>query len=111
MEASYLPPSVDKDQIFIAPLSAKVELLEQLRRNIAPVACYVAGLDCLKVEAIEYCEKLKAAGVKVHTEVYANAVHGFTHYPEGSKNFRESDVEGCWDHVFRSLQIVFRGVS
>lgn len=108
MEASYLPPIIDKNQIFVAPLSATPQLLEQMRQNIAPVSCYVAGLDCLKDEATQYCRRLEAGGVKVELKEYAEAIHGFSHYPENSKKFGKDDVEDCWNSVARVLEQAFR---
>jgi acetyl esterase len=107
MEASYLPPMINKEQIFIAPLLATSQLLEEVRYNIAPVSCYVAGLDCLKDEAIRYCQGLQAAGVEVELKEYAGAVHGFSHYPENSKPFRKGDVEDCWNSISRVLEQAF----
>jgi hypothetical protein len=45
MEASYLPPYIDKQQVFVAPLTAEVELLKQLR--LPPVLVINAGMDCI----------------------------------------------------------------
>ncbi|OAL42911.1 alpha/beta-hydrolase [Pyrenochaeta sp. DS3sAY3a] len=107
MEGSYLPPVVDKRQIFIGPLLADVELLEELRSNIAPVACFLAGLDCLRGEAMQYCQKLEEAGVQVRVKEYAEAIHGFSHYPEGHKKYRKNDVVDCWEGILRFLEKSF----
>jgi acetyl esterase len=108
MEACYLPPGVDKEQIFVAPLLARSELVVELRENIAPVLCYVAGRDCLKIETIRYCRKLEAAGVKVETKQFVEAVHGFSHLKEGDGSFRKSDVEDCWEGIVNYLREAFK---
>lgn len=108
MEASYLPPMIDKKQIFIAPLLATPQLLEEIRQNIPPLSCYIAGLDCLKHEAVQYCRKIKAAGVKVTLKEYTQAIHGFSHYPENSEKFRKDDVEDCWNSISQVLEQAFR---
>lgn len=108
MEASYMPPLVNKKQIFIAPLLATPQLLSEMRPNIAAVSCYVAGLDCLKNEAIQYCQKLEEAGVKVQLKSYARAIHGFSHCPENSEKFRKDDFKDCWDSISHVLERAFR---
>jgi acetyl esterase/lipase len=107
MEGSYLPPVVNRQQIFIGPLLASVELLEELRHNIAPVICFVAGLDCLKEEALQFCRKLEKAGVQVDVKEYPLAAHGFSHYREGNKGYRQNDVLDCWGGVVRFLEQAF----
>jgi acetyl esterase/lipase len=107
MEASYLPPYVKKDQIFVAPVSADVELLQSLQPNLAPAIIIVAGLDCLALEAMEYAGNLKKAGVKVMVKEYPEAIHGFSHYKEGSKDYRKDDVDDCWEEVVKFLAVRF----
>lgn len=109
MEACYLPPGVNKDQIFVAPLLADQLLLKELQPNIAPVACYVAGRDCLKGEAVQYCRKLEEAGVGVKLKEFPEAIHGFSHYKEDNKKFRKQDVEDCWDDILAFLGRAFDG--
>lgn len=103
MEGSYLPPYVKKDQIFVAPLSADVELLKSLQPLLPPAVIMVAGLDCLGLEAMEYAENLRKAGVKVLVKEYPEAIHGFSHYKDGSKEYRKNDVDDCWEEVVKSL--------
>lgn len=105
MESSYLPPSVDKNQIFVSPLTAELELLKQLR---LPSALFInAGLDCLKYESKAYADKLQQAGVTVVLREYPGAIHGFTHYKEGNKEYRKEDVEGSWREICEALKAAF----
>ena len=98
MEASYLPPYIDKYQVFIAPVDASVDLLWSL--DLPPTLCITAGKDCLKIEAGEYTGKLKQAGVNVAEHEYPQAVHGFSHY----KNEYALEVEDCWERVSKFLE-------
>ncbi|KAK2733131.1 hypothetical protein FQN55_003745 [Onygenales sp. PD_40] len=107
MEASYLPPHVDKEQIFVAPLLADIALLKQLQDQIPRAVVFTAGLDCLKDEAETYVQRLQDAGVYVRSKQYPEAIHGFSHYKEGSKDFRK-DVEDCWRIICEELQVAFR---
>ncbi|KAG4277677.1 hypothetical protein FPRO04_14055 [Fusarium proliferatum] len=105
MEASYLPPYIDKTQIFVAPLNADVPLI----KSLAPPSAVIltAGQDCLKREAQLYSEKLKQADVSLLFHEYPDAIHGFSHYTEGSKDFRKEDVEDCWSRICSVLQEAF----
>lgn len=105
MEASYLPPYIDKSSIFVAPMNADLSLLESLKPPSAMVL--TAGKDCLKLEAELYAEKLKQAGVTLTFHEYPEAIHGFSHYKEGSKDFRREDVEDCWKRVCDALKMAF----
>ena len=105
MESSYLPPYIDKEQIFIAPLVAEVELLRELK--IPKMLVITAGKDCLKDEAAAYAEKLKKAGHKVDFTEYPESIHGFTHYKEGSKEYRRDDAECSWEQVCQALHEAF----
>lgn len=107
MEASYLPPYVSKDQIFVAPLSTSEELLQSLQPQLPPASFFLAGLDCLKGEAVQYAAKLERAGVKVLVKEFANAVHGFSHYRENNKDYLKEAVEDCWESVYQELQAAF----
>lgn len=98
MEASYLPPHVNKDQIFVAPVNAGVELIASL--YLPPAICITAGKDCLKLEAEEYTRKLRQAGVEVASYEYPDAVHGFSHHKCDFAVERES----CWTRVSRFLK-------
>lgn len=98
MEASYLPPYIDTQQIFIAPVDADVELLRSL--HLPATLCLTAGKDCLKFEAIEYTDKLEAAGVKVVKHEYSDAIHGFSHH---KKDYFE-DRKDCWRRVHEFLR-------
>lgn len=103
MEASYLPPSVEKGSIFSAPVDATVPLLKNLA-SLPPALVITAGMDCLKLEAKEYAAKLRQAGVAVVEHEYEDAVHGFSHYGKDSKQYRKDDVEDCWNRVTQFLQ-------
>ncbi|KAF4626770.1 hypothetical protein G7Y89_g11386 [Cudoniella acicularis] len=107
MEACYLPPCVDKNQIFIAPLLAEVPLLKEL--EIPPAIILTAGLDCLKEEAVSYSRKLKEAGHAALLTEYPLAIHGFTHYQPGNKEYREDDVIGSWNEIIEALKAAFKG--
>ncbi|EAU29273.1 predicted protein [Aspergillus terreus NIH2624] len=109
MEASYLPPSVAKEQIFVAPLLANPALLNQLQVPAALIL--TAGMDCLKDEAELYARNLEMAGVCVKIKQYPFAIHGFSHYTEGHKGFRAVDVADCWKEVCDALNNVFHPAS
>ncbi|PGH14608.1 hypothetical protein AJ79_02943 [Helicocarpus griseus UAMH5409] len=106
MEESYLPPYVEKEQIFVAPVLADVGLLNKLQ--VPRALILVAGLDCLKDEAEAYAHTLQEAGVPVKLERYPQAIHGFSHYKEGSKDFRKDDVMDCWKKICEDLQLSFQ---
>ncbi|PLB41235.1 alpha/beta hydrolase [Aspergillus candidus] len=103
MEASYLPPSAEKGSIFSSPVDATVPLLKSLA-FLPPALVITAGMDCLKLEAKEYAAKLRQAGVAVVEHEYEDAIHGFSHYREDSKQYRKGDVEDCWKRVTPFLQ-------
>ncbi|KAK2791488.1 hypothetical protein FQN53_002597 [Emmonsiellopsis sp. PD_33] len=105
MEGSYMPPYVDKEQIFTAPLNADVSLLRRLELPEAVVV--TAGLDALKEEGGRYAAKLEEAGVKVVFREFAEANHGFTVFSETNKGYRKEDVEGCWELVAGEVGRVF----
>ncbi|KAH7377424.1 alpha/beta hydrolase fold-domain-containing protein [Cadophora sp. MPI-SDFR-AT-0126] len=105
MEGSYLPPYIEKEQIFVAPLVADVGLLRELK--IPKTLVITAGKDCLKDEAAAYAENLKAAGHEVSLTEYPESIHGFTHYQEGSKEYRGEDVVGSWMEVCRAFNEAF----
>ncbi len=67
----YLPAGTDMTDVRIAPLAAK-DLA-----GLPPAYIVTAGFDPLRDEAVEYAEKLKAAGVAaVHVD-YPSMIHGF----------------------------------
>ena len=101
MEASYLPPSIDANQIFITPLEAESSLLRTL--NVPPVLCITAGNDCLKYEARQYVANLQSAGCTVLHHECMDAIHGFSHYKKGYEKQREE----CWSLVTDFLQRSF----
>lgn len=105
MEASYLPPYIDPNQIFVGPAAIDVELLKSLRPP--PAVVITAGLDCLKLEAHAYADKLKRAGVQVEEKEYSDAIHGFSHYKEGNKDYQKENVEDCWKGITNFLCGVF----
>lgn len=109
MEASYLPPSVVKDQIFVAPLLASPALLKQLQLPAALIL--IAGMDCLKDEAELYARNLQDAGICVDIKQYSDAIHGFSHYTEGNRGFHAADVADCWTKVCDALNNVFHPPS
>jgi acetyl esterase/lipase len=108
MEDSYLPPYIEKEQIFVAPLVADVKLLRELK--IPKTLVITAGKDCLKDEAAAYAVKLKEAGHKVNFTEYPESIHGFTHYEEGNKEYRGGDVIGSWNEVCKAFNDAFSWV-
>ncbi|CAH0039574.1 unnamed protein product [Clonostachys solani] len=99
MEASYLPPYIDKNQIFIAPVLVSEEELRVLQ--LPATLCITAGRDCLKLEANEYCTKLKRAGVDITEHEFKKSIHGFSHY----KGTRNKDIAECWEMVLEFLRV------
>lgn len=106
MEGSYLPPYVDKNQVFIAPLLADTALLKQLK--LPPAVILIAGMDCLKYEAHAYADKLREAGVKVAATEYPEAIHGYSHYKEDHKLYRADDVKDSWMRICEGLKTAFQ---
>lgn len=98
MEASYLPPHVDTDQVFIAPLDANVELLRTLHQP--PAICITAGKDCFKYEADKYMARLEEAGFEVIRYECPDAIHGFNRH---KKDYEDERVK-CWTWVTEFLQ-------
>ncbi|KAF9872442.1 hypothetical protein CkaCkLH20_09939 [Colletotrichum karsti] len=109
MEASYTPPHVDKNQIFVAPALADVELVESLQMPNTLIV--TAGKDCLKFEARRYAETLRRAGVSVTEHEYPEAIHGFSHHQPESKDYRKEDVEDCWERIRRHLKNQLQSVQ
>ncbi|EUC47350.1 hypothetical protein COCMIDRAFT_90224 [Bipolaris oryzae ATCC 44560] len=107
MEAAYLPPFVEKNSVFVAPLLAGQNLLRELQPRLAPASIHLAGMDCLKHEGQQYGRMLKDAGVHVEFHEYPEAIHGFSHYKEGSKDYRKDDVEACWESITSFLAKAF----
>ncbi|KAI1843414.1 hypothetical protein JX265_013296 [Neoarthrinium moseri] len=108
MEAAYLPPYINKEQIFIAPLSAEADLLRSIAPQLPPTLFALAGLDCLKLEAHAYAEKLSDADVHVTVKEFEGANHGFTHYKPGNKGYQKNNVEEAWELVSGFLIKGFR---
>lgn len=105
MEVSYLPPSVEKEQIFVAPLLASPALLKELQ--VPKALILTAGMDCLKDEAELYARNLEDSGIHVKAKQYPEAIHGFSHYQEGHRDFRAADVADCWKEICDALNNVF----
>lgn len=104
MEDSYLPPYINRNQLFIAPAQSDTALLRGL--NLPRALVLTAGKDCLKQEAETYAKMLTDAGVGVDLHDYPLAVHGFSHYTKG-KDFRPEDVQDCWKKVHQTLRSAF----
>ncbi|KAL2844026.1 alpha/beta-hydrolase [Aspergillus pseudodeflectus] len=103
MENSYLPPSVDRDQIFIAPLIASNELLAELR--LPHSILMTGGWDSLKEEGQAYAEKLRVSGAAVTFKEYPRAVHGFSHIrPARQKDCQSENYEDCWRAICQALE-------
>jgi acetyl esterase len=67
----YLPPEADKNSPKVSPLRARDFA------GLPPAYIMLAGYDPLHDEGLAYAEKLRAAGVKVTVQDYADLVHGF----------------------------------
>lgn len=101
MEASYLPPYIEKNQIFIAPVNSSVDLLQSLQ--LPPTLCVKAGQDCLKLEAEEYVGKLRSANAKLLMLDFPTATHGFSHH----RTDYEEERTQCWEQVHTFLKECF----
>lgn len=104
MESAYLPPGVDKQQIFVAPLLADPVLLRDLAPKMPPCTLFLAGLDCLRDEGHRYGMLLQTAGVATEFFEYPQAIHGFPHYKPGQPDYREDDVKACRASILRVLR-------
>ena len=67
----YVPAEVDPRDPRLAPLHAEVP------DQVAPAYLCTAGFDPLRDEGEAYADKLRAAGVKVETQRFADQIHGF----------------------------------
>ncbi|KAH8901735.1 alpha/beta-hydrolase [Thozetella sp. PMI_491] len=103
MEACYLPPGTQPNQIFVAPTLAEVSLVRALESNLPRFGFFLAGLDCLKLEAYSFATVLKDGGVHVDTCEYPEAVHGFIQYKPGAKEYRQQDVKDCEEKIIQLL--------
>lgn len=70
----YLTAPQDADKPYCCPL--KTDDLS----NLPPATLVVGGYDPLKDEGLAYIERLRVAGVAVHSLVYPGAIHGFMSY-------------------------------
>ncbi|KAK5102933.1 hypothetical protein LTS08_003735 [Lithohypha guttulata] len=105
MEGAYLPPTIDKKQIFVAPTLADPALLRELK--VPRALLLLAGRDCLVFEGQRFGANLKAAGIRTVVHEYPDAIHGFSHYKKGA-DFRPEDVENCWVRICDALSEAFR---
>ncbi|WP_367281438.1 alpha/beta hydrolase [Planococcus shixiaomingii] len=69
----YLPDRTQASNPLASPVYAEIE------RGLAPALVIVAEHDAFRPEAELYVEKLKAAGIEVHDEVFEGVSHAFTH--------------------------------
>lgn len=73
-DACYVDPVQARDP-FVSPVYATHEDL----KGMPPALFILPGRDSLHDEGLEYCNKLKAAGVVAECYEYPHAVHGFTY--------------------------------
>jgi acetyl esterase len=107
METCYLPPGTQPNQIFVAPVLAEVALIKALRKSLPRFGFYLAGSDCLKAEAHAFARTLQEGGVQVDTCEYPGAIHGFTQYRPGAKEYMEREVSDCHEKICRLLSEQF----
>jgi acetyl esterase len=70
--ASYLPDPENRKNAMASPIYA------ERHSSLPPAFILTCGFDPLHDEGCAYAEKLKAAGVTVDQENYADMIHGFT---------------------------------
>ncbi|PNP78656.1 hypothetical protein FNYG_08002 [Fusarium nygamai] len=105
MEQSYLPPRVFKDDIFVSPVAASVELLREL--DVPPALLFTGSLDCLKEEGFCYAQNLTKSGKEVSFHEFGGGTHGFSVKPKEGGSDAQIIYEECWDRICRSLQEAF----
>jgi len=88
----YLPDQTYASNPLVSPVCADV------RNNLAPALILIAEHDAFRPEGEFYAGKLKAAGVKVHHELFEGVFHAFTHI--GPKE----EAEKAWKLVAEKIK-------
>lgn len=83
----YLPDSSQASNPLASPVYANIG------NNLAPALIVIAGQDAFRPEGELYAKKLKAAGIKVHDEIFEGVSHAFTH------NGPENKAREAWQLV------------
>ncbi|KAF5544636.1 carboxylesterase [Fusarium mexicanum] len=105
MEHSYLPPRVFKDDIFVFPVAASVDLLREL--DIPPAVLFTGSLDCLKEEGFRYAQNLTKSGKEVIFHEFQGGTHGFSVKPQDGSTEAQAIYEECWARICHSLKEAF----
>lgn len=105
MEQSYLPPRVCKDDIFVCPVAAGIELLREL--DIPPAVLFTGSLDCLKEEGFCYAQNLAKSGKEVTFHEFKGGTHGFSVKPQDGSTEAQVIYEECWSRICHSLRESF----
>lgn len=90
----YLPEKEHARHPLASPVLAKVS------EHLAPALILNAEYDAFRPEAESYAEKLKAAGVTVHYELFKDCFHAFTHLGPKEK------AEEAWELIARKMKEV-----
>ncbi|MGI2327255.1 alpha/beta hydrolase [Planococcus sp. YIM B11945] len=77
----YLPDLTQASNPLASPVCADI------KKGFAPALILLAEHDAFRPEGEVYAEKLKAAGIKVHVELFEGVSHAFTH--NGPNNMAE----------------------
>ncbi|CZR43811.1 uncharacterized protein FPRO_07272 [Fusarium proliferatum ET1] len=105
MEQSYLPPRVCKDDIFVSPVAAGVDLLREL--DIAPAVLFTGSLDCLKEEGFCYAQNLAKSGKEITFHEFEDGTHGFSVKPQDGNMEAQIIYKECWTRICHSLKEMF----
>ncbi|KAH7255120.1 alpha/beta hydrolase fold-domain-containing protein [Fusarium redolens] len=105
MERSYLPPKVCKDDIFVSPVAAGVDLLREL--DVPPAVLFTGSLDCLKEEGFSYAQNLAKSGKEVIFHEFQGGTHGFSNKPKERTSGAQIIYEECWSRICHSLRDAF----
>ncbi|KAF5637638.1 polyketide synthase [Fusarium tjaetaba] len=102
MEQSYLPPRICKDDVFVSPVAASIELLREL--DIPPALLFTGSLDCLKEEGFCYAQNFTKSDKEVSFHEFGGGTHGFSVRPKEGSSEAQNIYEECWDRICRSLR-------
>jgi acetyl esterase len=91
----YVPHAADRLHPLAAPLRADL-------RNLPPVLVQLAELDVLRSEGELLVARLREAGIKVETEIFAGVVHGFLRATDTVGKARDAVAKaGAWLRALR----------
>ncbi|TWT09220.1 alpha/beta hydrolase [Planomicrobium sp. CPCC 101079] len=88
----YLPDPAQASNPLASPVFADV------RSGLAPALFLIAEHDAFRPEGEVYAKKLKAAGIKVHVELFDGVSHAFTHIGPNDK------AEKAWKLVAEKIK-------